>query len=232
MARELAQAATGTPPPDLTEIVVAGEQLVCGEELRRLLERSPGIALYNQYGPSETHVVTEQAVSAAGPTLPPIGRPLPGTVTRVLDADLRPVPEGSVGELYLGGVAVGRGYVGRPGLTAERFVPDPFGPAGARMYRSGDRARWRDGGVLEFLGRSDDQLKVRGFRVEPREVEAAIEGHPAVLGAAVAHGAKGSTVRCTPTSSSRQASGSMPPSSAGRSDCISPNTWCQFRSRS
>ncbi|HEX8558733.1 MAG TPA: amino acid adenylation domain-containing protein [Pyrinomonadaceae bacterium] len=182
--RQLASAAAGAAPATLREIIAAGEQLTLSGPLLRFLERSPHVALYNQYGPSETHVVTEHKVDPAGPTLPPIGRPLLGVVAYVLDAALSPVGPDCPGDLYLGGGCVAQGYFGRPALTAERFAPDPFG-AGARLYRTGDRARFRADGALEFLGRSDDQLKVRGFRIEPGEVEAALERHPGVRAAAV-----------------------------------------------
>ncbi|MET0396874.1 MAG: amino acid adenylation domain-containing protein, partial [Longimicrobiaceae bacterium] len=190
--QHLAEAAEaeGIVPGSLREVVTAGEQLRVTEPIRRWLGRMPGCALVNQYGPSETHVVT--ALTLAGgaegwPLLPGIGGPIANTQCYVLDGELRPAPVGIPGELYLGGDGVARGYLGRPALTAERFVPDPYGPrSGGRLYRPGDRARWLAGGELEFLGRTDQQVKVRGFRIEPGEVEAALEAHPAVGEAVVA----------------------------------------------
>jgi amino acid adenylation domain-containing protein len=188
---QLAETATrrGPLPGALREIVTAGEALQATEPIRQLLARLPGCTLQNQYGPSESHVVTAYrlgADAAAWPALPPIGRPIAGVSIHLLDRGLTPVPLGVPGELHIGGVALARGYLGRPELTAERFVPDPFsGARGARLYRTGDLARRQPAGDIQFLGRADDQLKLRGFRIEPGEVEAALDGLPGVAGAAV-----------------------------------------------
>ncbi|HEX8273555.1 MAG TPA: amino acid adenylation domain-containing protein, partial [Longimicrobiaceae bacterium] len=168
--------------------VVGGENFPA-ELAARLREWAPEARLVNEYGPTEAAVgCCVQAVEAVGADggIVPIGRPTPGTRLYVLDRHLRPALPGIVGELYIGGAQLARGYQGRPDLTAERFLPDGLvGTPGARMYRTGDRARWRADAVLECLGRTDEQVKVRGFRIEPGEVEAALEAHPSVRAAAV-----------------------------------------------
>ena len=141
----------------------------------------------NLYGPTETTIdATGFAVreDQRGPYIP-IGRPLPNYRVYVLGADLEPVPAEVRGELYIAGRGLARGYLGRAALTAERFIADPFGPPGSRMYRTGDLALWRRDGVLEFLGRADTQVKLRGIRIEPSEIEAALVRHADVAQAAV-----------------------------------------------
>jgi hypothetical protein len=173
----------------LREVVTAGEQLVATPQIAALLNGIPGCRLRNHYGPTETHVATAHDLSlrsAEWALLPPIGRPVPNMRVYVLDAGLRPVPIGVAGDLYIGGVQVARGYLGRPALTAERFVPSPFGPEpGARLYAPGDRARWRADGELEYLGRRDAQVKIRGYRVEPGEIETALREREDVRDCAV-----------------------------------------------
>ena len=173
---------------DARNLVIGGEALD-GELLQRWRDRHPDAVVVNEYGPTEAtvgcvvHVITPGDHLASGPV--PIGRPVAGARVYVLDGYLRPVPDGVWGELYLAGPQLARGYAGRAGQGAERFVADPFGPAGSRMYRVGDRARWGHAGVLEFAGRVDDQVKIRGYRVEPGEIEAALTALDEVTAAAV-----------------------------------------------
>ncbi|MET9567466.1 amino acid adenylation domain-containing protein [Streptomyces tauricus] len=188
-------------PGDLTglrTLVTAGERL----ETETAAAWRNEHRLLNAYGPTETTVCAsiatvdtrdtddalgtyEAAAGTQDPGGPPIGGPIANTRVYVLDEHLRPVPVGTTGELHIGGTGVARGYLGRAALSAERFLADPFVGDGARMYRSGDQARWLADGQLEFVGRTDDQVKVRGFRVEPGEIEAVLAAHPAVRTAVV-----------------------------------------------
>lgn len=164
-------------------LIVAGE--ACPAELMR--RWSATTRMFNSYGPTETTV--DATLWACTPehdgTVVPIGTPVHNTAVRLLDDRLHPVPPGSPGELYVAGDALARGYLGRPGLTSERFVADPFGAPGARMYRTGDLARWTADGVLEYLGRVDHQVKIRGFRIEPGEIEQLLRRTDGIAQAAV-----------------------------------------------
>ncbi|MFD5338129.1 non-ribosomal peptide synthetase [Streptomyces hawaiiensis] len=162
--------------------VIGGEELP--EQLWTELRAVHGLMAHNMYGPTECTVDALQARldTASSPVL---GRPVPGTRAYVLDTALRPVPPGVTGELYVGGAGLARGYLRRPGATAERFVADPYGPPGTRMYRTGDLVRRRGDGQLLFAGRADDQVKVRGHRIEPGELEALLATHPEIAQAAV-----------------------------------------------
>jgi amino acid adenylation domain-containing protein len=184
----------GEIPGHLREVMSAGEQLFVTPQVAALFAALPGAALYNHYGPSETHVATWLALEgdpAGWPERPTVGRPLDHARVFLLDADLRPVPVGVPGELYVGGAGLARGYIARPELTAERFLPDPFEDVegwqpGARLYRTGDLARWLPDGEIDYIGRGDHQVKIRGQRIELAEVESALAHHPALRQAAVA----------------------------------------------
>ncbi len=172
-------------PASLRHVITAGERLVITPAIRDMFAAMPGCRLDNHYGPTEAHLVTSftmPADPALWRAVPPIGRPVDGVACRVLDDRLAPTP---AGELYVGGDGLARGYLHDAGRTAERFVADPEGPPGARLYRTGDLVRAAAGGVYEFVGRADAQLKVRGFRVEPAEVEHALLRHPRVETASV-----------------------------------------------
>ena len=178
-----------TYPSCLRDVIAAGEQLRITPQVRNFFTQLKGCALHNHYGPTESHVVTAHTLVGIPPEWPdvaPIGRPIDGATICILDEQMKPVPPGEVGDLYIGGSCLARGYLNRAEHTSARFLPDPFcNKPGARLYRSGDRARTGADGILEFIGRSDDQIKVRGVRVEPGEVEAALSQHPAIQQVAV-----------------------------------------------
>ncbi|MEV8635036.1 amino acid adenylation domain-containing protein [Streptosporangium sp. NPDC051023] len=172
------------PWPETLRLVILGGEQVHEAAVTRWRERfGDRVRLVNTYGPTEATIIATAAELDGSPGRPPIGRPVGGTRILVLDQHGEPVPPGAPGELCVAGAGVARGYLGRPALTAQRFVP---GPGGSRVYRTGDRARWRADGQLEFLGRDDDQVKVRGFRIELGEIEARLLACPGVGQAAVA----------------------------------------------
>lgn len=188
--------AQGLILPDLAHIAQAGEQLTLGDAVRTFFRLYPGRRLHNHYGPTETHAATSVVLPLDPdhwPTLAPIGEPIPGTQVHLLDENLNVVTKGQEGEVYVSGAALARGYRRRPGLTAERFIPCPFAGPGERMYRTGDIARQLPGGDLLYLGRADQQLKIRGVRVELGEVAAAIRALPEVRDVAVVARGEGGT---------------------------------------
>ncbi|HEX6095639.1 MAG TPA: amino acid adenylation domain-containing protein [Thermoanaerobaculia bacterium] len=180
---------TGAALTALEDVITAGERLRITPEIAGFFASHRGARLHNHYGPTESHVVTAAVLSGdpdGWEEFPPIGRPIANARIHVLDERRRPVPIGTLGEIYIGGVAVARGYLNRPELTAERFVADPFSTdPQARLYRTGDLARLRSDGEIEYAGRNDDQVKIRGFRVELGEIESQLRRHPAVKEAVV-----------------------------------------------
>ncbi|MEU6194005.1 amino acid adenylation domain-containing protein [Streptomyces sp. NPDC047061] len=178
----------GLDLPKLRQVAQGGEALILSDAVRAFFDAVPGRRLHNYYGPTETHAATSHTVErpvAGQPSQVPIGSPIWNTRVHLVDENLRPVPLGVPGEVCVAGAAVARGYLYRPAETAQRFIPDPYGPPGSRMYRTGDLARWRSDGRLEFLGRNDFQVKIRGFRIELGEVEEALRADPAVAQAVV-----------------------------------------------
>ncbi|GAA3097400.1 hypothetical protein GCM10010449_21020 [Streptomyces rectiviolaceus] len=164
--------------------VWTGGDVVPAASVRRVMAACPDLVVVDGYGPTETTTFAVRHALPAGSEIPaamPIGTALDNTALRVLDGSLRPVPAGTTGELYVAGAGLARGYWQRAGLTAERFVADPHGPAGTRMYRTGDVVRWNTEGTLDYIGRADAQVKIRGFRIELGEIESVLGAHPAVV---------------------------------------------------
>lgn len=185
----LNQAVAGERVAGLTEMLILGGEALHGESLKRWRQHSPATRIINEYGPTETVVgccfyEVTQGSSLNGPV--PIGRPIANTQVYILDEHLNPLPPGIPGELFIGGIGLARGYLNNPGLTAREFIPHPFSrERGARLYRTGDRVRYLPDGNIEFLGRRDEQVKLRGYRVELAEIEAVLCEHPAIQEAVV-----------------------------------------------
>ncbi|WP_172844444.1 non-ribosomal peptide synthetase [Tumebacillus algifaecis] len=182
---EVAEGLNEELPLQLKEITTAGDQLQTTRPVRHWLSNLNGCRLYNQYGPTECHVVTSYTLPLAQeewPLLPPIGRPIGNTQIYILDPQMRPVPVGVPGEVFIGGMSLARGYLNREELTGEKFIADPFSSEpGARLYRTGDLARYLADGNIEFYGRIDTQVKIRGYRIELGEIETILGQHPGVL---------------------------------------------------
>ncbi|MET7767043.1 amino acid adenylation domain-containing protein, partial [Streptomyces sp. NPDC005393] len=202
--------------------VLPAKSLVLGGEaaspawVRELLAESGPRGVFNHYGPTETTIgvtTTRLTPDRVEGGVVPIGSPVPNVRVYVLDQWLSPVAPGAVGELYVAGAALARGYVGRAALTAERFVASPYFGTGERMYRTGDRVRWNAEGQLEYLGRADEQVKIRGFRIEPGEVQAVVAAHPSVAQAAV-------VAREDTTGDSRLVAYVVPAISAGEAELV------------
>lgn len=176
-------------PVSLKDVITAGEQLRISSDISNYFKHLPGCRLHNHYGPTETHVVTSLTLTGdpgEWSELPRIGRPIYNTQIYVLDGQRQPLPIGVLGEIYVGGASVARGYRNRPELTAQRFVADPFSTdAQALLYKTGDLGRWSAEGLLEYLGRNDDQVKIRGFRIELGEIASQLARHEQVREVAV-----------------------------------------------
>ena len=189
--QSLADAAVkpGAPAAALREVMTAGEQLRVTPAIAQWFASMPACKLFNQYGPTETHVINTSLELTGDPhhwrPLPSIGRPIEGSRLYVLDEARQLLPVGTPGHLHIAGACLARGYLNRPDLTDAVFLPDPFGEPGARMYRTGDLARWNTDGTIQYLGRSDAQVKVQGYRVEPGEIEDALSKYPGIRQAVV-----------------------------------------------
>ena len=173
----------------LSKVIAGSEQLQITPKIARMFTQLPHAHLHNEYGPSEAHVVTELEMTGEPEfweKRPSVGKPIANTEIYILDRHLEPVPTSVPGELYIGGFGLARAYLTLPGMTAEKFIPDPFSEKpGARMYKTGDMARFLSNGNIEFLGRSDFQLKIRGFRIEPGEIEIILTQSPEISEAVV-----------------------------------------------
>ncbi|RUR07050.1 amino acid adenylation domain-containing protein [Legionella sp. km772] len=174
---------------DVKEIIIAGEQLVITEKITGFFKENISCRLYNYYGPAETHVVTSYQfplLISDWPDYPPIGKPISNTKILILDERMQPVPLGTIGEIYIGGVCLASGYINRVELTQGKFVKDPFGGHNTSLlYRSGDCGKYLDDGTIIYTGRKDEQLKIRGYRIEPQEIEWHLMNYPEVKEAVV-----------------------------------------------